>query len=283
MTNEERDLIIQFVSRTGGRPANAGFAVSVPQVGAAAMPPVDAQADALLADLFNAYPEARYRITQLAFVQEHALAAATSQIGQMQQQISQMQQQIAQLMQQLAQQQPGGPPTNSPWGTAAAPQPAPSRGLFGGLFGGGNQPAPPPQYAQPAYAPPPPQYAPGYQPGMFPRPGSGFLGSALTTAAGVAGGIMAADAITGLFAGHHEQQGVGFGGGFGGQPSYRDESNPWATAIPASDLYDQGGALKSAPVPDTGWSTPAADTGWQDAGSSDSGWSDSGGSDDSNS
>ena len=41
-----------------------------------------------------------------------------------------------------------------------------------------------PQYQQPQYAPPPPQYAPGYQPGMFQQRGSGFLGTALTTAAG---------------------------------------------------------------------------------------------------
>ena len=78
-------------------------------------------------------------------------------------------------------------------------------GYFGGLFGGGRtqapppppqQPmwnAPPPQYQQqgypPGYGAPPPQYAqpPGYRPGMFSGGGSGFLGSALTTAAGGTG------------------------------------------------------------------------------------------------
>ena len=76
MTNEERDLITQFVGRVAGPPAaGAGFASSVPQTGASPLPPVDPQADALLADLFTRYPEARYRITQFAFVQEHAVAA----------------------------------------------------------------------------------------------------------------------------------------------------------------------------------------------------------------
>lgn len=57
--------------------------------------------------------------------------------------------------------------------------------------------------------------APGAQPGMFPRSGSGFLGSALTTAAGVAGGMMAADALEGLFSGHHGHDSGESSGGFG--------------------------------------------------------------------
>ena len=114
---------------------------------------------------------------------------------------------------------------------------------------------------------------------MFQRSGSGFLGSALTTAAGVAGGIMAADAISGLFAGRHEAQAASFGaGGFGQQPGYFPESgasaaSPWG-APPAADPFDQGGAAKSY---DNAWAQPAApaqDSGWQDAGQSDSGWQD---------
>ncbi len=271
MTNEERDLIIQFVSRTGGHPANSGFAASVPSVGAGALPPVDPQADALIGQLFEQYPEARYRITQLAFIQEHALAAATNQIAQLKQQMQQMMQQ--------AQPAAAAP---SPWGAPAQPQPQPqpSRGLFGGLFGGG-QPAPQPQYM----APPPAQYAPGYQPGMFQPQGTGFVGSALRTAAGVAGGIMAADAISGLFAGHHEAGGFG-GGGFGAPASFGGaDASPWAAApaAPAFDQYDQGGAAKSEPAPDSGWADASQqDSGWQDAssGGGDSGWTDSGGGSD---
>ena len=289
MTNEERDLITQFVSRVGGRPAASGFAASVPPVGGPDLPPVEPQADALIADLFARYPEARYRITQLAFVQEHALAAATSQIQQMQAQMQQMQQQLAQ------QQQAAAP---SPWG-AAAQQPAAPRGFLGGLFGGGQQSAPPPQpqYAPQAYAPPPPQYAPSYQPGMFQRSGPGFLGSALTAAAGVAGGIMAADAISGLFSsGHGGAQAASFGGGFGQNPGLMQhdtgDASPWGTAA-ASDSFDKGGTPKSydnawnqtqAPAQDSGWQDPQqTDSGWQDAsaggGGGDSGWTDSSDSD----
>lgn len=81
-----------------------------------------------------------------------------------------------------AQQQPQQPANNYPqgWGPQAAQRP-PQQG---------------------GYAPPP-----GAQPGMFPRSGSGFLGSALSTAAGVAGGMMAANALEGLFSGHHDAAG----------------------------------------------------------------------------
>src|SRR3984893_2979653 len=180
MTDEERDIITRFIQRVGGggQPAT-GSAPATP------LPPVDPDADRLIGELFAKYPEARYRLAQMAFVQEHALAEAQNRIARLQYELQQARQAQTQ----------AAPPAQSPWGAAAqAPQPQPqpqqSRGLFGGLFGGGQSPPPPqqpqyqqPQYQQPQYAPPPPQYAPGYQPGMFQRQGSGFLGSALTTAA----------------------------------------------------------------------------------------------------
>ncbi len=294
MTNEERDLITKFVQRVGGKPAAAGgFAGSVPTVGTAPLPPVDPEADALLADLFARYPEARYRITQVAFVQEHAVAAAATQIQQLQAQIQQMQQALQ------AQQAPA-PQPSSPWGSTQAPaapwgsqqpqQPPaqPSRGMFGGLFGGGQpQPQQQPQYQPQAYAQPQPQYAPGYQPGMFQRSGSGFLGSALTTAAGVAGGMMAANALSGLFSGGHTAQSASFGGGgFGGgsspQQNFPGEAAPWANPSQgAADPFDQGGDAKSYPADQTAWTQPAApDSGWQDASNAqDTGWTDAGGGD----
>ena len=156
------------------------------------LPAIDPDADRFIGDQFNANPAARYRITQMAFVQEAALAEAQNRIKRLEYDLQQAQQ---------TQQQ-------------AAPQ---SRGLFGGLFGGGQQQGP---AYQPQYAPPPPQpaYPPGYQPGMFRSGGSGFLGSALTTAAGVAGGVLAADALTSMFSGHGGGWGGGGfgGGGFGG-------------------------------------------------------------------
>ncbi len=250
MTNEERDIITQFIGRVGGTqaPGQPSFGGgSVPATTAPSLPPIDPEADRLIAEQFARYPEARYRLTQLAFIQEHALAEAQNRIQRLEweqqqaQQALQQAQQQAQQAQQQAQQSSGS-----------------SGGIFGGLFGGGSRSAPPPQqgapgpvwnqgaapaYQQPAYqqaAPPPPQYAPSYQPGMFQRSGSGFLGSALTTAAGVAGGLVAGNALMSLFSGSHGMGG-GFGGGYpGGTPM---SASPWGAAPvagPDQGYVDQG-------------------------------------------
>lgn len=200
MNQQERDLISQFVARVGGAP-NSGFGGSQAP---ANLPPVDPEADRWISDNFQKYPEARYRVTQMAVVQEVALAEAQNRIRQLEFQLQQAQSQL----QQAQQQRPQG-----------------GGGLFGGLFGGGanrqQQAGPPPGWgAQPqqgygqGYAPPPQaNLPPGYAPGMFQQRGTGFLGSALTTATGVAGGMLAANAIEGLFSGHHDTGADGFGGG----------------------------------------------------------------------
>jgi hypothetical protein len=255
MTNEERDLITRFVERVGGA---AG--------GGQPLPAIDPEADRLIADLFSRYPEARYRITQMAFLQEHALVEAQNRISRLQWELQQRQAQA---------------PAGSPWGAGAA-QPQPRGGFLSGLFGGGQSappPPPPPRYAPPQYAPPPPQYPPGYNPGLFQSQGPGFFGSALRTAAGVAGGVLAADALMNLFSPHQA-----FAGGLGTAPQVTEAvpasfANPWG-----GDPGDAGGAAKdpvetdkfSGPpqVDQSAW-TPALDQGggWQDA-SDQGGWQD---------
>ena len=81
MTNEERDLIARFISRVAGAPQGGAFmgAGSVP-ASQLALPPLDKEADAFIAQQFQQHPEARYRITQTALVQEAALAE-TQKIG----------------------------------------------------------------------------------------------------------------------------------------------------------------------------------------------------------
>jgi hypothetical protein len=202
MTNEERDLIARFIARVGGQPqAQGGFGSSVPATAQASLPPIDPEADRFIGQNLTQYPEARYRITQMAVVQEAALAESQNRIKRLEWELQQAQAQLQQAQsqsQQSGQQRGGG-------------------GLFGGLFGGGARQAPPqqgyaPQQGYPMGPPPQPAYSPGYQPGMFQRQGgSGFLGSALTTAAGVAGGMVAGNALMDMFGGHHE--GGGFGGG----------------------------------------------------------------------
>ncbi len=257
MTNEERDIIAHFIARIAGA-ENGGFAGSVPAT-TPALPPIDPEADALIAELFTRYPAARYRITQTAFVQEHALAEAQNRIRQMQADLDQARQLLA-----------AAPPASQ----QAAPR---ASGFFGGLFGGGTSAAPGPQPApqpgpQPAYAPPP-QYPPNYQPGMFQRQGSGFLGSALTTAAGVAGGMVVGNALMDLLSPRHAEAG-GFGmvepaaspwsaGPMGVPGAAPEAANPWdnATNQPEpSSAWDS--ARNDAPQTDAG---SGADDGWNDA------------------
>ncbi|MPW00716.1 DUF2076 domain-containing protein [Bombella apis] len=252
MNSEERDLISRFVARVGG-------GVGLPNgQSPASLPPIDPEADRFIAENFQRFPEARYRITQLAVVQEAALSQAQARIRDLEFQLQQARGQIAQLQQQASQpgQQSGGQ----------------SGGFFSGLFGrGASASAPPPRGASlppgwgPAsgaaapemgrsYAPPP-----GYQPGMFGRSGSGFLGSALSTAAGVAGGMMAAHALEGLFSGEHGHEGVGGAGdGFGSETTiinnYGDNySDPFAgSGTDAAGFSPQDFGPQDAPVDNGG-------------------------------
>jgi hypothetical protein len=277
MTDQEREIITAFIARVSGAGAGGSGQYAQP------LPAVDKDAAALIEQLFAQYPEAPYRITQLAFVQEHALAEAQSRIAQLQAAVEQAKQAAA------------PPAAPSPWGQ---PQQA-ARGMLGGLFGGGSQPAAPAAPA-PQYAPQPQQYQPqqyappGYQPGMFQpqQQGTGFLGSALRTAAGVAGGVVAGNALMSLFSGGREMGGFGGGGfgagGFGQAPG---------TVINETNIYEAPGAqAASSPWPDTpvppippdrtadaGFDPNLRDASWDDpAAGSDPGFdtSDSGGFDD---
>ena len=238
MTQEERDLISRFVARVGGAPQGGNFLSgsggSVPQQ-QAPLPPIDREADQFIADQFAQHPEARYRITQMAVVQEAALTEMNNRLQRMQWELAQAHQQ-----QQAA--------------------PAKSGGIFGGLFGGGAQAPRGPQPGQqgpwgaaggygqqPQYAPPQPQYPPQYQPGMFNRGGSGFLGSALTTAAGVAGGMVVGNALMNAFSGGHGGEAMAApAGGFLGGADAGTNAFDGAGVDPGQDFTsgfgnDQGG------------------------------------------
>lgn len=232
MTNEERDLIARYIARVAGSQQGGGFVGgSVPQ-STPALPPIDRDADSFIGQQFQQYPDARYRITQTALVQEAAFAEAQNQIRRLQWELEQTRHAMQNAPQQ-SQQQKGF--FSSLFG-GGAPQPQRPGGPMGGQqgYGGGFQPTSPP---------PQPQYPPNYQPGMFQRGGgSGFLGSALTTAAGVAGGMVVGNALMGAFSGNHGSGGGLFGGGGADTAS---AASPWdgAGVSPASDT--SGGFLPS--------------------------------------
>ncbi|WP_397457896.1 DUF2076 domain-containing protein [Pseudomonas asplenii] len=166
--------------------------------------PRDALAEARIKEHLTRQPAAPYYMTQSILVQEHAIKSLDEQNKQLQAQVQQLQAELQQARSQ---------------GSAPA---ASSGGFLSSLFGGGNReqaPAPAPsssgsgwrEPARPAFNAPPPQqnynsqpnYAPQQAPAAAPI-GSGFLGGALKTAAGVAGGVMLAEGISSLF--HHNQQ-----------------------------------------------------------------------------
>ena len=223
MTNEERDLITKFVARVGGQAQSGGFMGGSVPASQPQLPPIDRDADSFIAQQFQTHPEARYRITQTAIVQEAALAEASNRIQRLQWELDQAKQAIQQ-----------------------APNSQQSKGFFSSLFGGGapapqarpggawNQGAAPGGGYQPSSPPPPPQYPPSYQPGMFQRGGSGFLGSALTTAAGVAGGMVVGNALMDAFSGSH------------GSAS----TSPWGsnTSDTSGGMFDGSGVVPTDPT-----------------------------------
>ncbi len=247
MTDEERRIISAFVERISGNaavaqpPSGPWGAAPAPQ--RPTLPPVDPEADAFIADLFTRFPEARYRITQTAFVQEAALVEANNRIQRLEWEVENARRD----------------------GQAQVAQ-AGSGGMLGGLFGGRSN------ARMPAAMPPPPQpqYPPGYNPQAMQqqgRGGMGFLGTAVAAAAGVAGGMMLGNMLSSAF------------GGAGGAAA---AESPFATggadATPASSPWtDPGAAAESwggdkAPA-DGGWgqqdAVPVDDT--QDYGAQDAG------------
>jgi hypothetical protein len=167
MQNEEQQLIDNLFSRLKQAETQSG--------------PRDAGAEQLIKQHLQNQPGAPYYMSQAILIQEAALKKLNAQVADLENRLTQAQQQ-----QQAPQQSSGG--------------------FLSSLFGGGSRPAAPqqqpvwnsaPQQPQQQYAPPQQQYA------APPARGTGFLGGALQTAVGVAGGVVMADMLTSMF--HHSQ------------------------------------------------------------------------------
>ncbi len=135
----------------------------------------DASVEAHINEHLRRQPAAPYYMAQAIVVQEAAVNQLNQQVRERDEQIRQLQAQVQQ--------------------TRSAP--ASGGGFLSGLFGGNQAPRPAAGggWNEPGSAPP-------AAPAPVPAKGSGFLGSALQTAAGVAGGVMLAQGISSLF-GHH--------------------------------------------------------------------------------
>lgn len=158
--------------------------------------PRDAQAEARIKEHITRQPAAGYFMTQAILVQEAAIKSLDAQNKQQAQQIQQLQDELQRTRTAPPAASGGGFLSNIFGGSSREPQPAPSAPASGA--GGWREPSRPGFNSAPA-----PQQS-YQQPQPAAPAGGGFLGGALKTAAGVAGGVMLAQGISSLFS--HNQQ-----------------------------------------------------------------------------
>ena len=202
MSPEERQLLQGLFDRMRGSANN----------------PRDREAEQLIADNLRQQPYAPYLLSQTVIVQDQALQAANQRLQQLEQENQELQQHAP------SQPQGGGGFLSGLFGGGAATQAPPQRPVWNQ---GGAQPTYQPQGGYPqqgGYAPPPQQGGPWGGQQQAPQQSGGFLHGALGAAAGVAGGVLLADSIKGLFGGHNNGLGIasgvpGMGSGFGGGES----------------------------------------------------------------
>ncbi|WP_448725306.1 DUF2076 domain-containing protein [Pseudomonas farris] len=168
--------------------------------------PRDAQAEARIKEHLTRQPAAGYFMTQAILVQEAAIKSLDEQNKQLTRQVQQLQAELQSAKAQTAAPAPssGGFLSSIFGGGSRDPQPAPTQSAAPSN-GGWREPGRPSFNSQPPQqnfgAAPQQNYAPQQQ---APAAGSSFLGGALKTAAGVAGGVMLAQGISSLF--QHNQQ-----------------------------------------------------------------------------
>jgi uncharacterized protein len=221
----------------------------------------DYEAEQLIISLARSHPDAGYMLVQNILVQEQVM--------------QQQQQQIEDLQAQLAAAQRGGA------GQARSGGFLGGAANSGGMFGGGRPAASVPPMGRPApqpqYAPPPQQQSaspwgrtaapaqPQYQqpaPQAAPAAGGGFMRSAMGMAAGVAGGMLAANAISNMMRGG--QSGGANEPAAGGDLGNNDPGTYDASASEAP--AEQGYADDSNNDPGTYTEDAASDTSWDGGG-----------------
>lgn len=167
MTPDERQLITGLFDR----------------MRAFALAQKDREAEALINQAVRAQPDAPYMLVQSVLVQEQALEAANARIQDLEERVRDLEQ-----------------------GT----QPQQGGGSFlGGLFGSGTRPDPerrassvPAIGSRAGSLPSVPQSRAQAAPEMQQPAGGGFMRSAMTTAAGVAGGMLLAEGIRNMLGGN---------------------------------------------------------------------------------
>jgi hypothetical protein len=217
MTPQERDLILSVFDRLTKIAGGTK----------------DREAEALIAERMRAVPNAAYNLVEAVVVQEIAIKDRDARISELERQLTGApQQQSSGGFASRA----GNPQAGTPWNRGSVP----------------SVPAQQPQQ----YAQQPQQYAqPQQSPWGQPSGGGSFLRTAAGAAVGVAGGMLLANSISGMFGGGHAGGGA-FGGGHasggaspasetnnssGGQPQPADTQPQYDTNVADDSGYDSGG------------------------------------------
>jgi hypothetical protein len=211
MTPQEREVIDSIFERL--KPA--------------ASQPRDPEAERYIAELLRQQPYATYVLAQSAYVQEMALTNLSQENEQLKARLAEAEQKAAQPAQGgfLSSIFGGANPARQEPSRPFAPQGQPPQGGMvqggapqGGPWGGQNRMGMQPAEAQPQGGP-----WGGAQAGQQPaqRGGSGFLGTALTTVAGVAGGMVVGNMLMNAF------KGSGSGHGESGAQSASSDFQPF--------------------------------------------------------
>ncbi len=245
----------------------------------------DVEAEAFINNAIKAQPYAPYLMAQTVIVQEETMKGAVQKIEELEAKVRELEARspvpqsggfLGAIGRSVfgsgdAARQPGPPPaTPGPWTRSGVPSTS-----------GINVPPPPQQqYGQPMGQPM--QQQPGGQPGQWQQPqqaagGSSFLKGALGAAAGVAGGMLLANAVGGMFrgggdSGQHGSSGmVNLDKPGSGNESKQAGNDSWSNSSPAS-----GDEWSSGSSGGDGWDNSSSASGdeW-DSGDSDGG--DSGG------
>jgi hypothetical protein len=197
--------------------------------------PRDPEAEAFINDYIRAQPHAPYVLSQTVLVQQQALEATTKRIQELE----------AQIKSQAAPQEETsflGSLGKSLFGGSAPAATVPSRSNYD-ASAYSRQPDPNYGRAPQSYPPQQPTQSGPWGAQQQAPAGGGFLQSALTTATGVAGGMVLANALGGMFGGHSGGLfGGGMGPGFGGGETINNfyETAPDAAGLHAQDvLQDQ--------------------------------------------
>ncbi len=188
MSPDERQLLAGLFDRTRAASAN----------------PRDKEAEAFIAEAVREQPYATYLLAQAVIVQDQALGAANENLQQLEARIHELESAQANNSGSFLGGLFGG-------GRPAAPTSVPSAGGAASPSPWGRQQAaqPPMQQGQPY-----PQQQP-QQGGMFGGGGGGFMKGALGAAAGVAGGMLLANSISGLLNQNSASNSLGIGSGLG--------------------------------------------------------------------